>query len=184
MKKQDYPMISLERLEKSIYLIRGEKVMLDEDLARLYQVRTKALVQAVKRNSERFPLDFMFQLTPQEYTSLRSQIVTSSGRAGRRALPYAFTEHGVAMLSSVLNSRRAIAVNIAIIRAFIRMRLEIVGNKNLEQRLSDIERRYDAQFKVVFNSIRELIKAKPKNSAPTPSPFEKKRRIGFGRDEN
>ena len=88
------------------------------------------------------------------------------------------------MLSSVLNSRRAIAVNIAIIRAFIRMRLEIVGNKNLEQRLSDIERRYDAQFKVVFNSIRELIKAKPKNSAPTPSPFEKKRRIGFGRDEN
>lgn len=93
-----------QTIEKSIYLIREQKVILDEDLARLYQVRTKALVQAVKRNLKRFPEDFMFQLTIEEYSSLRSQIVTLSGRPGRRALPYAFTEHGVAMLSSILNS--------------------------------------------------------------------------------
>lgn len=179
MSKQDISVISIERLEKSIYYIRGEKVMLDEDLARLYLVRTKVLVQAVKRNRQRFPNDFMFQLTTEEYSALRSQIVTSSGRAGRRALPYAFTEHGVSMLSSVLNSERAIEVNIAIIRAFIKMRQMIAGNKDLAQRLNELEKRYDAQFKVVFNSIRELINAQPKTlteSAP------KKRRIGFGND--
>jgi len=111
MKKQDLPVISVERLDKSIYLIRGDKVVLDEDLARLYQVPTKALVQAVKRYCEIFPQDFMFRPTPDEYTLLRSQIVTVSGRAGRRSLPYALTENGVAMPSSVLSSKRAIEVN-------------------------------------------------------------------------
>ena len=171
--------ISVERLEKSIYLIRGEKVILDEELARMYQVRTKALVQAVKRNNKRFPEDFMFQLTAEEYSALRSQIVTSTGSTGRRTLPYAFTERGISMLSSVLNSERAIEVNIAIIRAFIRMRQVIAGNKDLERKLNDLERRYDAQFKVVFNSIRQLINATPKN---TTAAVPKRKRIGFGRD--
>lgn len=163
-------------IEKSIYLIRDQKVMLDEDLARLYQVRTKALVQAVKRNKGRFPDDFMFQLTPEEYSSLRSQIVTSSGKAGRRAVPYAFTEHGVAMLSSVLNSERAVEVNIAVIRTFIKMRQMIGANKELSHRLDQLEKKYDAQFKVVFNSIRELIDTKPKVIIEP----AKKRKIGFG----
>ena len=138
MKKKDVSVVSVEHLEKSIYLIRNEKVILDEDLAKLYQVRTKVLVQAVKRNLDRFPADFMFRLTEQEYSSLRSQIVTSSGRPGRRALPYAFTEHGVAMLSSVLNSTRAIEVNIAIVRIFIRMRQMIAGNKDLAHKLTEL----------------------------------------------
>lgn len=154
--------------------------MLDEDLAQLYLVRTKALVQAVKRNHHRFPQDFMFQLTTEEYSNLRSQIVTSNGRIGRRTPPYAFTEHGVSMLSSVLNSERAVEVNIAIIRAFIRMRQMIAGNKDLAQRLDELEKRYNNQFKVVFNSIRELINAQPK--APKEAPL-KRRRIGFGDDE-
>lgn len=173
--------ISIERLDKSIYLIRGEKVMLDEDLARLYQVRTKVLVQAVKRNNKRFPEDFMFQLTTEEYSALRSQIVTSTGSTGRRTLPYAFTEHGISMLSSVLNSERAVDVNIAIIRAFIRMRQMLASNKDLERKLNDLERHYNAQFKVVFNSIRQLINAKPKDPATS---IPNKRKIGFGRDES
>lgn len=165
-------------IEKSIYLIRDQKVMLDEDLARLYHVRTKALVQAVKRNLKRFPEDFMFQLTIEEYSSLRSQIVTSSGRPGRRALPYAFTEHGVAMLSSVLNSERAVEVNIAIVRTFIKMRQMISANKELSERLNKLEKRYDAQFRVVFNSIRELIDTKPKLIVEP----NKRKKIGFGND--
>jgi hypothetical protein len=180
MRKPDSSIVPVERLERSIYLIRGEKVMLDEDLAQLYLVRTKALVQAVKRNHHRFPQDFMFQLTTEEYSNLRSQIVTSNGRIGRRTPPYAFTEHGVSMLSSVLNSERAVEVNIAIIRAFIRMRQMIAGNKDLAQRLDELEKRYNNQFKVVFNSIRELINAQPK--APKEAPL-KRRRIGFGDDE-
>jgi len=179
--KRNFSIISVERLEKSIYFIRGEKVMLDEDLARLYQVRTGALVQAVKRNRQRFPEDFMFQLTTEEYSILRSQIVTSSGRTGRRALPFAFTEHGISMLSSVLNSERAVEVNIAIIRTFVRMRQMIAGSKDLAQKLAELERRYDAQFKVVFNSIRELINATPKT---TTVPVSNNRKIGFGRDKN
>ncbi len=178
--KKDLSIISVERLEKSIYLIRGAKVMLDEDLARLYLVRTKALIQAVKRNKQRFPDDFMFQLTTEEYSILRSQIVTSSGRPGRRALPYAFTEHGISMLSSVLNSERAVEVNIAIVRTFVKMRQMIAGNKVLAQKLDELERRYDAQFKVVFNSIRELIKATPKTA---PVPMATKRKIGFGQND-
>lgn len=181
MSSKDYPLISVERLEKTIYLIRGEKMMLDEDLARLYQVRTKALVQAVKRNIVRFPEDFMIQLTPQEYSSLRSQIVTSSGRSGRRALPYAFTEHGVAMLSSILNSDRAVEVNIAIVRIFIRMRQMIISNKDLSQKLADLEKRYDGQFRVVFNSIHELINA---SSKVTSEKYPQKRKIGFRSNSN
>lgn len=165
-----------ESIEKAIYLIREQKVILDEDLARLYQVRTKALVQAVKRNLRRFPEDFMFQLNIEEYTSLRSQIVTLSGKAGRRALPYAFTEHGVAMLSSVLNSEQAVEANIAIIRTFIKMRQMIIANKELSYKLNQLEKKYDAQFKVVFNSIRELIDTKPKLIV---EPLRKKK-IGFG----
>ena len=163
-------------IENCIYLIRGQKVLLDEDLARLYQVRTKVLVQGVKRNIQRFPEDFMFQLNPQEYSALRSQIVTLSGKVGRRALPYAFTEHGIAMLSSVLNSDRAIKVNIAIVRTFIKMRQMIAEDKGLSEKLDQLERKYDAQFKVVFNSIRELIDSKPKLIVePT-----KRQKLGFG----
>lgn len=164
-------------IENSIYLIRDQKVLLDEDLARLYQVRTKVLVQAVKRNLERFPADFMFQLTIEEYATLRSQIVTLSGKAGRRALPYAFTEHGVAMLSSVLNSKRAVEVNIAVVRTFIKMRQMIWANKELSEKLTQLERKYDAQFKVVFNSIRDLIEKKPKLLIES----AKKQTLGFGR---
>ena len=151
-------------------------MLLDEDLARLYQVPTKALVQAVKRNLKRFPEDFMFQQTIQEYSALRSQIVTVSGKAGRRALPYAFNEHGVAMLSSVLNSDRAVEVNIAIVRIFIKMRQMIHANKELSERLNQMERKFDAQFKVVFNSIRELIERKPTLLVDPP----KKHKLGFG----
>ena len=122
------------------------------------------------------PTRLMFPLSSQEYSALRSQFVTSSGRIGRRTAPYAFTEHGIAMLSSVLNSERAIEVNIAIIRTFIKMREMIVNDKDLVQKLNQLERKYDAQFKVVFNSIRELINAKPKELAKVPT----KRKIGFG----
>jgi hypothetical protein len=156
-----------------IHGLRGLKVMPDEDLAQLYGVPTKALVQAVKRNPGRFPSDFVFTLTNQELADLRSQSVTSNherpGRGGRRTIPYAFTEQGVAMLSSVLRSERAIQVNVEIMRAFVRMRSLLAQNRELARRLDDLESRYDRQFKVVFDAIRELM-------APPPAP---KRRIGF-----
>ena len=166
-----------QSIDKLIYLIRDQKVMMDEDLSRLYQVQTKVLVQAVKRNLKRFPPDFMFQLSAQEYSVLRSQFVTSSGRIGRRTRPYAFTEHGVAMLSSVLHSERAVDVNIAIIRTFIKMRQMISTDKDLAHKLDLLERRYDAQFKVVFNSIRKLIEAKPEDLTKS---LSSKHKIGFG----
>lgn len=148
--------------------------MLDEDLADLYGVTTKALVQAVKRNLERFPLDFMFLLTKQDAAILRSQFVTSSGGSrpwgGRRNLPYAFTEQGVAMLSSVLKSRRAVQVNIEIMRAFVRIRGISAQSQELSRRLDALESKYDEQFKVVFDAIRELM---------TPPATPPKRRIGF-----
>ena len=132
--------VPVELVERRIYLIRSQKVMLDSDLADLYQVPTKALNQAVRRNNDRFPEDFMFQLTDQEADSLRSQIVTSNdGRGGRRTLPYAFTEHGVAMLSSVLKSHRAVLMNIIIIRAFVRMRELLATHKNLARRIEQVE---------------------------------------------
>ena len=148
--------------------MRGQKVMLDADLAALYGVSTKALIQAMTRNPARFPLDFAFQLTNQELAILRSQIVTSSW-GGRRSLPYAFTEQGVAMLSSVLRSDRAVQVNVEIMRTFVRLRDLVGHNRELSKRLDDLESKYDRQFKVVFDAIRELM------TPPAPA----KRKIGF-----
>ena len=158
-------------LERAIRVLRGHRVMLDQDLAALYGVEVKALNQAVKRNRSRFPDDFMFQLDTKEAASLRSQTVTAktTGRGGRRTRPYAFTEQGVAMLSSVLRSERAVQVNIEIMRAFVRLRQMLAANADLARKLSALERKYDAQFRVVFDAIRELM---------TPPPKEK-RRIGF-----
>jgi hypothetical protein len=154
----------VERIEKRIYLIRGQKVMLDSDLAGLYGVTTKVLIQAVKRNIKRFPLDFMFQLSKEEFlrsqnviSNLRSQFVTSS-YGGRRYLPYAFTEQGVAMLSSVLNSERAIQVNIQIMRTFSKLKRILASHKDLARKIEELESKYDTQFKVVFDAIRQLMK--------------------------
>lgn len=133
----DHLPVPLEFVERRIYLIRGQKVMLDSDLAELYQVETRALIQAIKRNQDRFPDDFMFQLSKEEVASLRSQIVISNiGRGGRRYLPYAFTEHGVAMLSSVLNSKRAVQMNILIIRAFVKLRELLASHKDLADKIA------------------------------------------------
>lgn len=161
--------ISVERIEDLIYMIRGQKVIMDRDLADLYEVETRSLIQAVKRNTERFPTDFMFQITQEEFDSLRSQIVISKGRGGRRYQPYVFTEQGVAMLSSVLRSKRAVQVNIEIMRAFVRLRQMLAEHKDLERRLDALEERYDEQFKVVFDAIRALMKA----------PEKPKKKIGF-----
>ena len=150
-------LIPVERIERAIFLIRRQKVMLDADLAELYGVETKVLVQAVKRNLTRFPEDFMFQLSQEEFAILRSQIVTSSDWGGRRYPPYAFTEQGVAMLSSVLRSQRAIQVNIEIMRAFIRLRKILATHAELARKLDALERKYDAQFKQVFDAIRQLM---------------------------
>jgi len=164
------PVISRASIESRIYLIRGQKVMLDSDLAELYGVSTRILVQAVKRNTNRFPPDFMFQLENHEVINLRSQIVISSlGHGGRRYQPYAFTEQGVAMLSSVLNSDRAVEVNIQIIRVFVKLRQMIASHKDLARRLDELEKKYDGQFRVVFDAIHELM-------IP---PDEDKRKIGF-----
>ena len=141
--------VASERIERAILVFRGHKVMLDADLATLYQVETRALVQAVKRNLERLPEDFMFQLDPEEVDVLRSQsvILNKPGRGGRRYAPYAFTEQGVAMLSTVLRSPRAIAVNIEIMRAFVRLRLILASNKDLARRLNQLEAKTDAKFR-------------------------------------
>lgn len=150
--------------------------MLDSDLAELYGVETKVLIQTVKRNIKRFPADFMFQLKNQEVAALRSQIVTSkSGRGGRRYMPYVFTEQGVAMLSSVLSSEQAIQVNIAIMRAFVRLKEILSTNKELALKLSQLEQkieRHDGEIKLIFDAIRQLM-------AP---PDTKKSKIGFNRD--
>jgi len=150
-------------MERRIYLIREHKVMLDSDLAELYQVETFNLNKAVKRNLDRFPQDFMFQLTREEANVLRFQIGMSkpSGRGGRRYLPYAFTEQGVAMLSSVLNSSRAVQVNIAIMRTFARSRHLLATHKDLAARLEAMEEKYDKQFKVVFDVLRQLTERPP-----------------------
>jgi hypothetical protein len=165
---------------ESILVLRGHKVLLDEELAALYGVETKVLVQAVKRNLARFPADFMFQLTASEWAGLRSQIVTSKpSRGGRRYAPYAFTEQGVAMLSSVLGSERAIAVNIQIMRAFVRMREMLVSNKALAQKLDQLEASiekklaaHDEAIAAILSVIRELM------NPPAP----KRRGIGFTAD--
>ncbi|MCA1614317.1 MAG: ORF6N domain-containing protein [Acidobacteria bacterium] len=198
------PAVVDELIERRIHLIRGQKVMLDSDLAELYGVPTKRLNERVKRNLKRFPKDFMIRLTDEEIESLRSQFATSNeegetsrsqfaisnvegeslrsqivtsktSRGGRRYAPYAFTEQGVAMLSSVLNSGRAIDVNIAIMRAFVRLREMLATHKDLARKLEEMEKKYDAQFKVVFQAIRQMMEP------PAPPP---RRRIGFRAGEN
>ena len=161
--------ISIERIEQTILLVRERHVMLDADLAALYGVDTRVLNQAVQRNTERFPADFMFQLSKEEFDFLRSQLVTSSQGGGRGYPPYAFTEQGVAMLSSVLRSRRAVQVNVQIMRTFVRLRQMLLSHAELARKLADLEQKYDAQFKVVFDRIKELMKP------PVPKP----RRVGF-----
>ena len=155
-------LIPAERIEKSIYFIRGEKVMLDRDLAALYGVATKVLKQAVKRNIDRFPNDFMFVLNSTEFQDWRSQFVTSNAdRKGLRYPPMAFTEHGILMLSSVLNSKRAVHVNIEIMRAFVRLRRMLASNAELSRRLDELESKQDRQHRVVFEAIRKLMTSTP-----------------------
>ncbi|HEY6460173.1 MAG TPA: ORF6N domain-containing protein [Polyangiaceae bacterium] len=163
--------IAIERVERAILLIRGHRVLLDVDLAAMYGVEVKVLNQAVKRNLARFPEDFMFRLNDQEGRALRSQFVTLDSARGqhRKYAPYAFTEQGVAMLSSVLRSPRAVQVNIEIMRAFVRLRGMLQSNAELAKKLADLEGRYDAKFRVVFDAIRDLM------ATPRPS----KRPIGF-----
>ena len=160
--------VPLERVERLILVVRGQRIMLDADLAELYGVETKALNRAFIRNRERFPEDFAFQLAKEEVLDLRCQFGTSRW-GGRRYRPYAFTERGVAMLSEVLHSRRAIQVNVAIMRTFVRLRQMLASNARLARKLDELENKYDHQFKIVFDAIRELM---------TP-PEPKKRRIGF-----
>ena len=150
-------LIPAERIEQKILLIRGMKVLLDADLAELYCVETKVLTRAVRRNLDRFPADFLFQLTSEEFDNLRSQFGTSSEWGGRRYLPYAFTEQGIAMLSSVLRSPRAVVANIEIMRAFVRLRQILASHEQLQHKLTELERKYDGQFKVVFEAIRQLM---------------------------
>lgn len=172
-------LVAARAIDRMIHQIRGERVMLDSDLGSLYGVETKALNRAVKRNLERFPADFMFQLTAEEFeplrfqsgtSKLRSQSGTSKNRGGRRYRPYAFTEQGVAMLSSVLRSEKAIKVNIEIMRTFVRLRQMAITHADLARRLDELESKYDAQFKIVFEAIRQLMEP-PQRPRP---------RIGFG----
>lgn len=165
--------ISPLTIERSILVIHNHKVLLDADLAILYEVETGALIRAVKRNADRFPSDFLFQLTEEEWTNLKCQSGISSQWGGRRFPPYAFTEQGVAMLSSVLRSKKAAHVNIEIMRAFVRLRELLATHKALAQKLIQLEKKYDAQFRSVFDAIRQLM---------TP-PQPPRRRIGFQMDK-
>ena len=162
-------LISIETIEAKIFLIRGKRVMLDKDLAKLYKVKSIAFRQQVKRNKDRFPDDFMFQLTSEEVESKVSQNVIPSKQALGGHLPYAFTEQGVAMLSSVLNSKRAIQVNIQIMRIFTKLREMIESNKDLRRKFEEMEKKYDKQFQIVFEALKHLIE-------PDLKP---KRKIGF-----
>ncbi len=171
------PQAAAEMIARRIYRIRAKKVMLDSDLAELYRVRTKAFNQAIKRNRSRFPGDFMFRLTTAEAQLLRSQIVTSNnGRGGRRYRPFVFTQEGVAMLSSILNSNRAVQVNIAIMRAFMKMREMASTYSNLARKLAELESRcdsHDENIKLVFHTLKELIRP----------PAPRRRRMGFVNDD-
>ncbi len=158
-----------ERILHAILVLRGDRVLLDSDLAALYGVETRALIQAVKRNAARFPDDFMFQLGAEEWADLKSQSVISSSWGGRRYPPYAFTELGVAMLSSVLNSERAIQANIAIMRAFTQLRGMLAAHSDLARKLEALEKKYDGQFRVVFQALRDLMEP----------PLPPKKPIGF-----
>jgi len=154
-------LVSIELIASKIYLIRNMKVMLDRDLAELYGVETKVLKQAVRRNIERFPADFMFELTKDEFNNLRSQIVTSSW-GGARYLPMAFSEHGVLMLSSVLNSERAVQVNIQIMRTFTKLREMMATHSDLKRKIESMEKKYDEQFQIVFEAIKQLLSEEDK----------------------
>jgi len=164
------PSLRPDDIHQRILIVRGFRVMLDADLAELYDIPTKVFNQAIQRNMDRFPEDFMFQLTETEFAGLRSQLVTSKkGRGGRRYLPYVFTEQGVAMLSGVLNSHRAVQANIAIMRAFVRMRETMASHRELSERLNSLEKAYDERFRKVFDVIRALMDP----------PKTQRRRIGF-----
>jgi hypothetical protein len=165
----DLPVASDELIESRILEIRGHRVILDEDIAALYEVDTGQLVRAVLRNADRFPSDFMFRLTSEEFGELRRALDRHAGRGGRRQAPYAFTEHGVAMLSGVLRSPRAVAVNVEIVRAFVRLRGVLSAHRDLAHRLDELESKYDQRFAAVFEALRQLM-----------APSEKPRRpIGF-----
>lgn len=164
--------VPTERVESRILLIRGHKVMLDSDLAELYGVHTRVLTRAVRRNADRFPPDFMFRLNKEEFANLRSQFGTSSGWGGRRYAPYAFTEQGVAMLSSVLRSKRAVLVNIQIMRAFVKLRVMLATHTELARKLAQLEKRiegHDEEITAIFEAIRQLMEP----------PDKANRRIGF-----
>ena len=164
-----------EIIEQNIFLIRGHKIMLSTHLAELYKVEVRSLVQAIKRNIDRFPKDFMFQLSDREFKNLKSQIVISSWGGARRANPYAFTEQGVAMLSSVLRSKRAVQVNIAIMRTFVKLRQFLSAHKELAHKLSQLERKiekHDTEIQAIFEAIRRLMSVSDKP----------KRRVGFHSD--
>lgn len=162
--------VPYERVEKAILMLRGHRVILDSDLAVLYEVTTRELNQAVKRNIERFPPDFMFQLTVDEAAPMPTNI---GAPGGRRHLPYAFTEQGVAMLSSVLRSHRAVQVNIEIMRAFVRLRQMLQANTELARKLATLEKKYDAKFRIVFDAIRDLMEP----------PAKTRKRIGFRKED-
>ncbi len=168
----DKAMVSVERIERPIYLIRGQKVMLDSDLAEIYGVQTKALKRAVNRNRARFPSDFMFQLTAKEYESLRRQIGTLKRGQHAKYLPYVFTEHGAIMLASVLNSPVAVEASVRVVRAFVRLREMLASNRELAQKLAELERKFeghDDAIRNLFEAIRQLLA----------SPEPKRRGIGF-----
>jgi len=156
----------LARVADVILVIRDENVILDTDLALLYGVQTRALMQAVKRNNRRFPLDFMFQLTRKEFDALRSQIVISKSRGGRRHLPYAFTEHGAIMAANVLNNERAVEASVQVVRAFVKLRQMLASNAELSRKLNELEQKYDRQFKIVFDAIRQLMAPPPSHAKP------------------
>ena len=169
MYQKNLTTIPVERIEQIILAIRGERVIVDSELAKLYGITTARLNQQVRRNLERFPADFMFKLTKEEYDSLMLQIATSKGRGGRRKLPFVFTEHGAIMAANVLNSERAVRASVEVVRAFVHLRQLLGSNKELARKLDELERKYDRQFKIVFDAIRQLM---------TP-PEHKRRKIGF-----
>jgi hypothetical protein len=170
----DKSSISANSIVEYIYVVRGAKVMLDQDLAVLYEVQTKVLKQAVRRNIKRFPDDFMYELTKKEYQSLRSQTVTLKRGQHSKYLPFAFTEQGIAMLSGILTSERAIAVNIEIMRAFIQLRSIAFTVQKIEGKINELEKKYNKNFAIVFEALRQLIQQKN----------EPRKQIGFKSKEN
>jgi len=167
------PILKEANLASLIYFIRGEKVMLDTDLAKLYNVETRVLKQAVRRNLDRFPKDFMFELTGEEIDHMVSQGVIPSKQIFGGAKPFAFTEQGIAMLSSVLNSRIAIQVNIAILRTFVKLRQLLIGHKDLAEKIEKMEQKYDEQFRIIFSALQQMLQ---EESKPRP-------KIGFKQKE-